>query len=79
MVPTFTVEAKCFQLPEHEERQNRLNGVIMLRIIQYIHRRAGNVRIGNIQVFTGTITNLEATLSVHTCDMGPAGPYHSFL
>lgn len=45
----------------------------MLRIIQDIHRRAGNVRVGSIQVFTGTITDKKATLSVHTCDMGPGG------
>ncbi|RWQ94612.1 hypothetical protein C8Q69DRAFT_528695 [Paecilomyces variotii] len=34
MVPTFTVEAKCFQHPEYAARQNRLNGAIMLRNIQ---------------------------------------------
>ncbi|KAJ9294112.1 hypothetical protein DTO271G3_7240 [Paecilomyces variotii] len=78
MVPTFTVEAKCFQHPEYAARQNRLNGAIMLRNIQEIHQKAANVTIRSIQVFTGTITNVQATLSVHTCDLGPGGPYYSF-
>lgn len=60
MVPTFTVEGKCFQDVDYARRQNRLNGATMLRNIQEIHRKVGNVGIRNLQVFTGIIGNETA-------------------
>ncbi|KAL1861210.1 hypothetical protein Plec18167_002912 [Paecilomyces lecythidis] len=50
----------------------------MLRNIQEIHRKAGNVGIRNLQVFTGIIGNETAELDVHFCDLGVGGAYYSY-